>query len=204
MFRKRFPINKKEGIMQPDKKLKMASLRSDLKRIALSLFWWILWGYSYVRFILRRHIAVRDISSMQWLFAAILAVIPFLFFGLWRVLWDRSWDGVVVKKKVGRIYDTKGVKFFERRGEDAEYVYVKKPNGKLYIMAFYGKNILGAGHYKIGDKVHHYKNLPFCEKHDKSDFPERLCVFCGNLTRDEQEYCAFCWKHLPDVPHENT
>ena len=72
--------------MQPDKKLKMASRLSDLKKIALSLFWWILWGCSYVRFIMQRHIAVKDISSMQWLFIAILAVVPFLFFGLWRVL----------------------------------------------------------------------------------------------------------------------
>ncbi|MBS6447768.1 MAG: hypothetical protein KH382_09320 [Clostridiales bacterium] len=189
--------------MQPDKKLKMASRLSDLKKIALSLFWWILWGCSYVRFIMQRHIAVKDISSMQWLFIAILAVVPFLFFGLWRVLWDRSWDGVVVKKRVGRIYATKEGKYLGHHGEDAEYVYVKKPNGKLFVMTFYDKNILGAGHYNIGDRVHHYKNLPFCEKHDKSDSPERLCVFCGNLTKDKQEHCAFCWKHLPEVSPES-
>lgn len=183
--------------MQPDKIIQRISVRIDIRRILLSLGWWLLWGISIFQYMHRHEIDPQNLLQFQWIWTSIIFILPFPCFGLWKTLRDRSWDGIVVRKKVGQIYATKRGRYLGDHGEDAEFVWIKKPNGKLFVMTFWGKNILSAEYYEIGDKVHHYKNLPFCEKHDKRESSKQLCVFCGNLSPADSTHCFFCWKHLP-------
>lgn len=185
--------------MMPCQKIRNASVRIDIRRLLISLLWWGMWIGSYFEFARREHFSIRDISYAGWAVVAIVLLLPIPLCGLWRSLREREWEGEVVRKRVGIYYTSMRTGYVER--VDAEYVYVKKPNGKLYTMVFREKDILSAGYFHVGDRVRHYRNAPYCEKIDRrEDEHENVCVFCGKLFTWERDTCLSCGKPMASYP----
>ena len=70
--------------MQPDKIIQRISVRIDIRRILLSLGWWLLWGISIFQYMHRHEIDPQNLLQFQWIWTSIIFILPFPCFGLWK------------------------------------------------------------------------------------------------------------------------
>ncbi|WP_346862515.1 hypothetical protein [uncultured Draconibacterium sp.] len=103
---------------------------------------------------------------------------------------NRSWDGVVIDKKI-----TKTRKDIGSGRRDAERyiftVFIKSQNGKVYEIRDEDDETV-YNYYKVGDKLRHHGSLNSYEKFDKSGDTIVFCNACAFLHDIEEDVCRNC------------
>ena len=104
----------------------------------------------------------------------------------------KTWDGVIVDKKVKKKYKTQG------SGDDSysvkylEYVVtVQSQEGKKYRMTAEDDSTV-YDYFLIGDRVRHHEGLNSYEKYDKSKDSIIFCSACATLCDINDDFCWRC------------
>lgn len=105
---------------------------------------------------------------------------------------SKTWDGVVVDKKVKKKQ--------RRQGSEDDYYYVdyrefvvtvQENGGKKHRMVAVDDDTV-YNYYKIGDRVRHHAGLNSYEKYDKSGDSIIFCSACGTLCDINDDACFRC------------
>jgi len=110
---------------------------------------------------------------------------------------DKTWDGVVIDKKVEdkqRKKYMKGTRLFKRKywEEFTLYtVHIKGEDGHEHNIFVEDDNTL-YDYYKIGDKVRHHKGLNTFEKYDKTGDKIIFCNACASMNDIKDDTCHRC------------
>jgi len=105
---------------------------------------------------------------------------------------SRTWDGVVIDKKIER--KRRRVNYGdEYRWENyTRYtVVIKDDTGKVHGISVNDDDTVYS-YYKVGDKVRHHKGLNTYEKYDKSGDTIIFCNSCSSLNNISDEVCFRC------------
>lgn len=104
----------------------------------------------------------------------------------------RTWDGVVVDKKVKE-------KTRRRSSGDEDYwqkyleykVFICAENGKMHEIRVENDDTL-YHYFSVGDKVRHHKGINSYEKFDKSNDTIIFCSACATLCDIADDFCFRC------------
>jgi hypothetical protein len=103
---------------------------------------------------------------------------------------NRTWDGVVIDKKI-----TKTMKDSDSGYGKAERyiftVFIKSEDEKVYEIGSENDETV-YNYYKIGDKVRHHGRLNSYEKFDKSGDTIIFCNACAFLHDIDEDVCRNC------------
>lgn len=148
-----------------------------------------------VGFFIAGEMGVEDMENPQSLFIGMGIGGMFLLIGLFTILGrkrTRTWDGVVVDKKIKKKRRTQG------SGDDAytvqylEYtVFVQENGGKKQSITVDDDDTVYK-YYKVGDRVRHHAGLNSYEKYDKSEEDIIFCNACATLCDINDDYCWRC------------
>ncbi len=124
---------------------------------------------------------------------AFIYVMPFIFSGFPRKLFDSDWYGEIISFEIknARRKDNAGAAGIK------ETALIKSPTGKLYNVRIYDDGELYHGRrqriYNVGDKVIHVYGMDYITpiRHESSNSPV-VCVFCGNKSPNGTEICRHC------------
>ena len=120
----------------------------------------------------------------------------FILIALFQILGrkrSKTWDGVVVDKKVEK------KRRQERYGNDDHYwqnyilytVLIREQNGKKHEIRTEDDDTV-YNYYRIGDHLRHHAGLNSYEKYDKSKDSIIFCNACATLNDIGDDYCARC------------
>ena len=102
----------------------------------------------------------------------------------------RTWDGVVVDKKMK--LTSKDIGYEGSRAERMVYIiYIKSDSGKMHEIRTEDDDTV-YNYYDIGDKVRHHGKLNTFEKFDKSGDEIIFCNACAYLNDITEDYCINC------------
>ncbi len=134
---------------------------------------------------------------------AVLVILPFIIFGGFKLIFDKSWEGKVIlvevssKTNAGNVNDvvvrrTAGKTYAGIRRNFGTYIaceiYVETDDGKThtYLHALEHPEKLI---YKVGDRVKKIKGLPHPVNITS---PKRECAVCGEVNAAGAHECAVC------------
>lgn len=133
---------------------------------------------------------------------AIATSIPL--FRLWRLFSDRCVCGVLTGSEVYRYYgrgrnragrlrieEHMGMKLFVRdEANKTHTVRTQLPEGGF------------GSYYRVGDRILHFRGLPYPISPDAEMRGERICPWCGTIEREGHNVCAQCERHLLSFPED--
>jgi len=102
---------------------------------------------------------------------------------------DKTWDGVVIDKKIARRNRQQGNDYTQYY--TAYIVKVKKNSGRVKTHNWNDAPGL-YDYYQIGDHVRHHKGLFYYEKYDKSHDAQIICAACMTFNDIQNDYCFRC------------
>jgi len=106
---------------------------------------------------------------------------------------SKTWDGVVVDRKINRRHRRKQAG--NNDSYDEKYlefkVSIKRDGGKTVDLTAEEDDTLYR-YYQIGDRVRHHGGLNSFEKYDKSKDDIVFCNACASLNDINDEYCFRC------------
>jgi hypothetical protein len=103
---------------------------------------------------------------------------------------NRTWDGVVIDKKIKKTY--KDIGDLGSKAERYSFsVFIKSENGKVREIWSENDDTVYK-YYKIGDKVRYHGRLKSYEKFDKSDDTIIFCNACAFLHDIDEDVCRNC------------
>ncbi|GET34591.1 hypothetical protein PbJCM13498_34540 [Prolixibacter bellariivorans] len=103
---------------------------------------------------------------------------------------NRTWDGVVIDKKIKKT--TKDIGYGDGKAERYVFtVLIKSENGKVHEIRDEDDETV-YNYYKIGDKVRHHGRLNTYEKFDKSGDTIIFCSACAFLHDIHEDVCRNC------------
>lgn len=132
----------------------------------------------------------------------LLSLIVPIRLGLFRFLFDYSWEGTVIRIKDLNRVELAGL----ARGVGGRYVYeldlfIRKSNGRKVRQTLiskdtrkmWGKNTIGSQLYHVGDRVVYLRGtyVPFIVHRD-GEAPPAVCVLCGKDNPAGTETCLSC------------
>ena len=132
----------------------------------------------------------------------LLSLIVPIRLGLFKILFDHSWEGTVIRIKDLNRVELAGL----ARGGGGRYVYeielyIRKANGRKVrktliskdTKKFWGKNTISAQMYHVGDRVLYLRGtyVPFIVHRD-GEVPPAVCVLCGKDNPAGTETCFSC------------
>lgn len=105
---------------------------------------------------------------------------------------SKTWDGVVVDKKVKKKQRRQGSEDDYYYADYLEYsVTVQEKDGKKHKMTAEDDDTV-YNYYQIGDRVRHHAGLNSYEKYDKSEDSIIFCNACATLCDINDDYCYRC------------
>jgi len=160
-----------------------------------AIFSVILAVVAVVGFYIAGEMGAEDMENPQALFIGMGIGCMFLLIALGTVVGrkrSRTWDGVVVDKKVKKKQ--------RRQGSENDYYYVDYLEYAVIIQERDGKkHRLTAedddtvyNYYQLGDRVRHHARLNSYEKYDKSEDSIIFCNACATLCDINDDYCHRC------------
>lgn len=103
---------------------------------------------------------------------------------------NRTWDGVVIDKKIKKT--TKDIGYGDGKAERYVFtVLIKSESGKVHEIRDEDDETV-YNYYKIGDKVRHHGRLNTYEKFDKSGDTIIFCNACAFLHDIHEDVCRNC------------
>jgi hypothetical protein len=103
---------------------------------------------------------------------------------------NRSWDGVVIDKKIKKT--TKNIDYGYGKAERYIFtVFIKSETGKVHEKSSENDDTV-YNYYKIGDKVRYHGRLHSYEKFDKSGDTIIFCNACAFLHDIDEDVCRNC------------
>ncbi|MBN2852695.1 MAG: hypothetical protein JXQ23_08170 [Clostridia bacterium] len=137
-------------------------------------------------------------SDMEMLEAMKIGVIiasMFLLIALFLVVSrsrSKTFDGIVIDKKIERKYRTKQYGEQRYREQYIKYtVFIKENNGKKHEISSEDDDTVYE-YYKVGDKVRHHAKLNTYEKYDKTGDTIIFCSACASLHDITEDVCGRC------------
>jgi hypothetical protein len=133
----------------------------------------------------------REMANPEALYIGLGIGGMFLAIAAWQIIARQSsktWDGVVVDKKIGRK---------KRRRDDEDdwrttyTVVIRSDGGETHTLAAEDDDTL-YNYYRIGDRVRHHKGLNSFEKYDKSRNTVIFCNACASLNDIRSDRCFRC------------
>jgi len=133
----------------------------------------------------------------------LLSLIVPLRIGLFRFLFDLSWEGIIISMEDHPRYAPKGVGLHSgesRRWYEVE-LYIQKPNGGMIRKTIdcnlnkviINRNMISPQVYRVGDRVVYLRGtyVPFIVHRD-GEVPPAVCVLCGKDNPAGTETCLSC------------
>lgn len=146
-----------------------------------------------VGFFIAGQMEVEGMENPQSLFIGMVIGGMFLLIGLFTILGrkrTRTWDGVVVDKKIKKKKRDQG-----NGGDYVRYleysVIVQENGGKKHSITVDDDDTVYK-YYEVGDKVRHHAGLNSYEKYDKSRDNIIFCNACATLCGINDDYCWRC------------
>ena len=137
----------------------------------------------------------------------LLSLIVPIRIGLFRFLFDLSWEGTVINIEDHPRYAPKGVGLHSgesRRWYEVE-LYIQKPNGGMVSKtidcnlnkAIINRNMISPQMYHVGDRVVYLRGtyVPFIV-HREGEAPPAVCVLCGKDNPAGSDTCLSCHAEL--------
>jgi hypothetical protein len=115
----------------------------------------------------------------------------FLAIAAWQIIGrqrSKTWDGVVVDKKIGR---EKSRRSDEDDWRTSYTVVIRSDGGETHTIGGEDDDTL-YNYYRIGDRVRHHKGLNSFEKYDKSQDTVIFCNACASLNDIRDDRCFRC------------
>lgn len=179
----------------------LAALPSDVRHwlrhqarwlTIITILWYILWGVSIAQYYVRHPEA--QVHYTLPLFAGALLILPLWIFRFRVVLFDRPFEGEIVKIKYRMMSDvpifSEGLERVERH--ETAILHVRRANGKVKKLACRRLWRAADRCYRVGDRVQHIPFLPLPKNLSHEPEGERLCHVCGTLSDRHGERCIEC------------
>lgn len=162
-----------------------------IRLTVLSALWYIALYISVTGF--KHYYFIKGIPpSNLWLFIIIFIVAPFLYFKIYRIFTEHSYEGVITE--VQTVYRPKIVngRFFKTL--ECCDIAVRSKHGVTYHYSYVDYSETGDyyHYYHIGDHVYHYKFMSVIYNIDNNDSFSTICVNCGCLDLQDRQTCFKC------------
>lgn len=177
------------------------TLPTDVKRlvckkrwrsILLSFAWYALWAVSVWQYYVHTPEARPHWTLL--FFALAVLLLPLWMFRLWRVLFDRTWTGEIVKIKYRKISEipflSEEIGHVERH--ETAVLITRLPNGKRRRALCRGLGYAADRCYAVGDTITHLPLVTLPKNHTRTPEGGRLCLVCSTLSEDSHAHCAAC------------
>ena len=132
-------------------------------------------------------------SPLGWtMLGVLIGLLAWPVFGLGKILSDKPFEGRISALKLAYIWHSDSP--WSRSGirkEPLVTAYITLDDGREIKFKFPVKDIHPKDYYAVGDRVRHYRGLPYPEKKEK---PEDvvICVSCGKFSLIGDECCEYC------------
>lgn len=167
--------------------------RKIVLRIAAALLWMAFWLVSCA-------IWGRDnqyMSQGNWtLLGALIGLLGWKLFKLGEMLRDKPFEGTIISMKLKYVWHSDTPWMKDKMRKEPQVTAIVDIGGEEPIkFRFPVKDIHPKDYYGVGDRVRHYRCLPYLEKENK---PEDIviCVDCGKYSYITEDVCEFCKKPL--------
>jgi len=143
-------------------------------------------------FVMLRYNSYTTVVSNTVIFIAAAAAFFFVF-KIYR-LFDHTWDGVVLEKRMRyNVFAQKSKTHDNESGDPAQgYLYVQRSNGKVKKFTVEEDEFPAIEYFRTGDHVRHHAFMKLYEKEDKSKDINVLCCGCLGLTHKAKGFCEIC------------
>lgn len=173
-----------------------------------------------MRAIVRRRIALRITGAVLWLgfwvvscglwgrdneymsqgnwilLGTLIGLLGWKIFKLGVMLRDKPFDGTITSMKLAYVWHSDTPWLRGAMKKEPQITATVDIGGEEPIkFKFPVKDIHPKDYYAVGDRVRHYRCLPYLEKEDK---PEDIviCADCGKYSYITEDVCEFCKKPL--------
>lgn len=136
-------------------------------------------------------------SPANWtLLGVLIGMLGWKLFKLGEMLRDKPFEGTITSMKLKQVWHSDSPWTRERMRKEPQVTALIDVGGEEPIkFRFPVKDDAPKDYYAVGDRVRHYRCLPYLEKQNK---PEDVvvCVVCGKYSYITDEICEFCKKPL--------
>lgn len=123
---------------------------------------------------------------------AAAAIFLFYVFKLY-LLFDRTWDGVILEKRMQyNTFAKKSQNSMDGSDPIIGYIYVKRSDGKIKKQTVSEDDLSAIEYFRTGDRVRHHAMMKLFEKEDKSRDLGVLCCGCLGITSKIKYSCEVC------------
>ena len=179
-----------------------------LQQLKYSLIVLAIVGVTFLLFLLYRAKTGGSITDPSGIFFVLLLMIPFVF-KLHRRIFERSWDGRIIKIRYPDSSERAGYRsrsytsplLLSFCGEELCVVTVSAGSrGTREIILVGNEAGLGDSYYRIGDTVRKFPGLKY-PANETSGRAELFCPVCGSFSRPDDSRCYACKSALVDPNH---
>ena len=173
-------------------------LEKLISRILFILVWGAFWGFCYFHYLDSDVLLTPNSNNIVFYIVLIVVIaLPFVTTKIFQIIFSRTGDGVVVRKKLKYIVDLRNNgKGMHRGYNEVADVHVQRDDGKIIVRRFEEKISINADYYNIGDRVRVHKGVKYFEKLDKSKDKKIICLECGCISVMEKVKCYNCGRKL--------
>lgn len=136
-------------------------------------------------------------SPFNWtLLGVLIGLLGWKLFRLGDLLRDKPFEGTITSMKLKYVWHSDTPWLHTRMQKAPQVTAIVDVGGEEPIkFRFPVKDIHPKDYYAVGDRVRHYRALPYLEKENK---PEDvvICVYCGKFSYITEDTCEVCKKTL--------
>ncbi len=157
-------------------------------RIAGAISWLVFWIVSCTLW----GRTSEYMSPFGWTLLGIgLGMLGWPLFGIGRLIADKPFEGTISSLRMAYVWHSDTPLSRNLRKEPVITAYVGLDDGQTVRFRFPVKDICPKDYYAVGDRVRHYRFLPYLEKQSK---PEDVvvCVVCGKFSLIGDDVCEEC------------
>lgn len=136
-------------------------------------------------------------SPMNWtILGVLIGLLGWKLFKLGVMLRDKPFEGTISSMKLAYVWHSDTPWMRGGMKKEPQVTATVDVGGEEPVkFKFPVKDINPKDYYAVGDRVRHYRCLPYLEKEEK---PEDIviCVACGKFSYIDEDRCEFCKKPL--------